>query len=155
MTEKPKRKFWQVHLSTAIFMMVIAGAAIGLNFLPIVEVITLGSGSESITLEQGLEYDRIERELGNNGLTCMRYRRYGWPRKVCNYCDFVRAHPDGWQRDDWGYGPPTGLEWASWDRDESYGKRGLVIGIAVFIALLTATAMLSEFIIRRRETEKP
>ena len=30
MSEKPKRKFWQIHLSTAIILMLLAGAFVGI-----------------------------------------------------------------------------------------------------------------------------
>jgi hypothetical protein len=32
MNDTPKRRFWQIHLSTAVFVTVIAGLLVGLNF---------------------------------------------------------------------------------------------------------------------------
>ena len=32
--DKPKRRFWQIHLSTAILLMISAGIAIGISLLP-------------------------------------------------------------------------------------------------------------------------
>lgn len=45
MSEKPKQRFWQLHLSTLMLLMLIAAGLVGLNLRPYGGRIELGKGN--------------------------------------------------------------------------------------------------------------
>ena len=73
MSDKPKRRFWQIHLSTAIVMMICASVLLGLN------MVNYDSGAEVIP-----------------DLTRFYYR--GWPVSYLVAYDDVLVYPVNWER---------------------------------------------------------
>jgi hypothetical protein len=69
---KPKRRFWQLHLSTACVLMILAGGALYLNMLP-----------------------RFK-EVPPNVNICYPSRFFGWPLQMAHQSQEIYVPPDDW-----------------------------------------------------------
>ena len=128
-TEKPKRKFWQLHLSTAIIAMLVFSAFSCLNFIPLnVYKYNLGQ--------------RVDNYV------------YGWPVEIV-----IRQYSNAvgdffFFRVNFNY-QRTGIYWLPYPA--SFPKALVFIGLNICVALFsTLTAVfICEWLIRRREGRKP
>jgi hypothetical protein len=116
MSEKPKRKFWQFHLSTALILTIAASIILLLNIRlrDTEELIDHGGGQSSIE------------------------QHYGWPctvyRSLPNY---VLARSDVFD-----------------DLKSKWSFTGLLINATLSTSVLAIVILVSESIIRHRETRK-
>jgi len=124
--EKPKRKFWQVHLSTAVILMIEAAGLLWLNVTHV---------EEKRTLHYPLYFEGSE--LTN---VAALFERQGWP--ICYHQVFFqgtlhdRMNPDDRVSDDWK-------------------ALSLTIDAVICLVILLANGSICEWLIRRREGRKP
>lgn len=118
-------RWFQIHLSTAFMLMLLAGIIVGVNVIPRKErVAMLGSWSdEVVSLEKA-------RALAEHGiLNFARDRIYGWPYEFYNYSDTVTVEGDKWK-------PLAGTGDFYWlHADNRASKRYLAYDILFWLAI--------------------
>ena len=121
-----QRRFWQIHLSTAVVLMFVAGVIMYAN-----------SRSDNVRLVSAM--GELNAQTGRSEPIWQPYIRYGWPLPF--YIEWDRSH-----------GPHEG-----YDASVFIGIRHsfLCFDIGCWLAIIAATAVTSEFVIRRREARKP
>jgi hypothetical protein len=130
---KPKRKFWQIHLSTAVAMMFVAGTLLGVNFL------------------QSDELYGYQKYYEVNDL--VHVRRSGWPITTVLSIKFEGVPKIGVPKiAGIIQGGPTVPEDTRFDVLPRY--LSIPVNVLTAITMLFASAALFEFLIRRREARK-
>jgi hypothetical protein len=126
-----KRRFWQLHLSTAVLMMLYSAGFVGLNATPRSDTSHYGNYS-ILYIEEWYGWPRefVWRQTWPE--TKMRPAEVG--SMICGY---------SYQRRRW---PGCGLAYALW---------GALPNLFVCMAGLAAVVFVSEHLIRRREGRKP
>jgi hypothetical protein len=115
------RRFWQIHLSTAVVLMVVAGAIMSANFRP--DYVRLVS-----------EFGKFNGQIGRNEPVMQPYIRYGWPLPF-----YIEWDPN--------HGPHEGYDASVM---MGIRNSFLCFNIGCWLAIFATTAITSEFIIRRR-----
>lgn len=120
-----KSRWFQIHLSTAIILMLAAGIIVGVNVIPRSErIATLGNWSEEVV---SLEQARVLFEQGM--LNFGRDRLYGWPYQFYNYSDTVTIDGNRWK-------PVAGSGDFYWmHADNTASKRYLGYDILIWLAI--------------------
>ena len=129
--EQPKkRRFWQLHLSTAVFLMLAAGLTLGTN---------IGHHKVGEPLDSG-----------DNNRVCV--ESWGWP----SYC-VGRILWENQRGEIVGVSPiETVFDWDYPFLLLHLGVNGcLIFDIVVALLILIVVAFASEWLIRRREGRKP
>ena len=129
---------FQVHLSTAVVMMFIAGGMIWANVCE-QRVLRFGKIEGDLITEHQepkcSETDFLKNAVGENW-TIMRWRGHGWPCCLQNTFSYNTITKDG--KED-GYAPET-----------TWIKKGFVVNGLSFLAILIATRFWCERLILRR-----
>jgi hypothetical protein len=142
---KPKRRFWRLHLSTAVLLMVVAGGLMWPN-LKSEEMYVTQDRWIWTTHEQAL-YALAE---ANQPVTFVRWTYYGWPRRFCYRTDHVVPKQSGWDTTE-----TLGLSFLpEIYKDPDDGELLLVVDVLVWLVLLVFFAIIPEWLIRRREARK-
>jgi hypothetical protein len=121
-------RWFQIHLSTAFMLMLLAGIIVGVNVIPRSERIAmLGSWSEEVvSLEKARSL--VEHGILNFG----RDRVYGWPYEFYNYSDTVTVEGEKWK-------PLAGTGDFYWlHADNRASKRYLAYDILFWLAIPVA-----------------
>ena len=135
MTSSPKRPWFRFHLLTAVLMMLVVGAFLGVNLLVRDSVF---DRSSLFTHEYYVEFERqfarrrsqvLRTEAPAGSVT---ERSFGWP--------FVAGGI---------------IESRSQPPVVEYCTPGLIVDAAIAVCALLATIFLSESLLRRREARKP
>jgi hypothetical protein len=121
-------RWFQVHLSTAFMLMLLAGIIVGVNVIPRKErVAMLGSWSEEVVSPEKAR-SLIEHGILNFG----RDRIYGWPYEFYNYSDTVTVEGEKWK-------PLAGTGDFYWlHADNRASKRYLIYDILFWLAIPVA-----------------
>jgi hypothetical protein len=127
--EKPKRKFWQFHLSTAVILIIVAGGLIGVNLTERMPHFEDPEVNHELFL---LGEERIEHQ-------------YGWPMiaeetvnpGILSYSHILTS--------DKQVPPKTFCRWE---------PTAIATNAAVALSILIAFGFCAEFLIRRREDRK-
>jgi hypothetical protein len=148
MSEKPKRKWFQFHLSTALLFLLVAGAMSGANL----RYQNWKTNPASLTLERNgiqhalnsVEIDeagmdhRVQELYISDGLglqsTTFSFQYQGWP------CIYRIEYMDASE-----YNNIHGAHWY---------VRGLTINLLVAVAIFACAVLVLEFLLRRREARK-
>jgi hypothetical protein len=141
MSEKPKRKFWQFHLATAVFMTLLAGTFLGVNLVPY-----------NFTFVRPSEMSGFVHRM----------KAQGWPMRFHFIGPSERPFHDGWVNEGtMGYRPEIGLDGSPMtyrQPDEYYPgdweMSNLAVNFIVSLGLVILCATGFEFILRRREARK-
>jgi len=154
MSDKPKRRFWQIHLSTAVVMMVLAGIFVCLNLKRRFEVTESRAG----------HHGREESGLIEHGWPVTAFHHYAL---VLNYKFASNGDPmyraalerEGTkalneQGKDAFYLEEHGIVCGLPDQ-ANVAIIGLIVDVLVFVSALVTTAYLLESFFRRREARKP
>jgi hypothetical protein len=120
-----KRRFWQLHLSTAIVLSLVAGYAIHCNFLER-KGVWLGG-------EDAYEFD-VQMEIVI----------YGWPSAV-----YYKFTDNGWYRDG------RRFERFNKDDSWRFDFWAIIFNLLSTFVILVASGWGLEWLIRRREGRKP
>ena len=122
-----RRRWFQIHLSTAVATVLLSGVLLGLNFCA--SRVELGPKAGELTARDFSTADRAIFEISPER------RDYGWPTvsiQTYNFRDELQ-------------------QWYRYNR-LSYG--GLLMDFAFAFGILTGTAVILEWRIRRREARK-
>ena len=132
MSDKPKRRFWQIHLSTAVALMVVVAVLMLLNTAP-----------KSPRIWQGLLY--TQQEMYVDDLVVLRRfesRRYGWP---------MLAYPSTRSQ---MLTLSDGTEFVGIVAEDRWDAGCITVNVLIGALLLYFTARFCEIRIRRREARK-
>jgi hypothetical protein len=158
------RRFWQIHLSTAILLMVMAGIVFGMNISPSWMLIRWDSETaEPVSIDEAMKIN-MEASEDNHKPTLVSFlkiRRYGWPVlfwERTNRCVAINREWHDYRIIDAGwlyecYGSPI-AEPFNFDSNSGPVKR-LIVNSLAWIGILVLSACICETLIRRREARKP
>jgi hypothetical protein len=127
MTEPPKkRRFWQLHLSTAVGTMLIVGASMLLNLNGRISTYRMmDAPSKRVILEDGPKHGAKNRIQ----------MKYGWPSECCIVETVTRGHYS--------------------ERREYWTQPAAVCNVGCCILWIVTAVIIPEYLIRRREGRKP
>lgn len=127
MSEKPKRKFWQFHLLTAVLMTFVMAGILWIGVSSVREHTGAAVGGAS---------HEIRMIILSRGFPWTAHLEKGWARGERSIAsdEFEYERPESWQGQ-WCYA-------------------GLIGDIAVALSVVALVAVLSEWLIRRREARK-
>jgi hypothetical protein len=140
-SEKPKRKFWQIHLSTAVLLTLVSGALIQINCRD--RLLQLSNGSNIV---KNFDDDKVL--LLMIGVR----KQYGWPFIAVEYIH------NGTDDLTIGIACPEGLSIdlkADNDLKLKLTHAPFVYDFLVGLAVLISCGLSFEWLIRRREGRKP
>ncbi|MBI3828463.1 MAG: hypothetical protein HY291_03045 [Planctomycetes bacterium] len=134
MDAKPRRWF-QIHLSTALVLMLASGILLWANFSPFRDsVCTEGSYSEYVTIDKAVQREEIPKLI--------RDRHFGWPFELYVVSEYVRFQAYDWQAE----GSPE--FWWEVPNLPSFAVR-LSENMCLWILILAGICFTSEFLTRR------
>jgi hypothetical protein len=145
---RARRRFWQLHLSTALVMMLIASGVVYLNVLPRRSPIR-SYGYPTIS------YSRIAQKLGIEEPPSVK-REYGWPWRFMMQTIEIERHPSEpvteFPSGGYFYAPGETfddfVEGSSQNRIQWWALSG---NVSIAFAVLMCAVVSCEFIIRRRK----
>jgi hypothetical protein len=152
------RRWFQIHLSTAIVMMLVVALLMLSNFQHEV-VYWTGFNSENfrVTFEEVKHYQsghnadvNIRPDFDWSSRPMGRERYYGWPLLMVERVEFVYFSADGWRL------APTEEQVVPWrwyyhDSDNWYEDYRVYLNIGTWLSILAGTAILSEVFLRGRK----
>jgi len=135
MSDKPRRRFFQIHLSTAIVLSFVAGGLLWANSSP-------------KHFHNPSYYPAELAEVESLAIVAAKPMRldYGWPLVACQRYELADTHPD--KNGSYVNSP---LNWYVYNH---MSQLGLWVDICAAFAMLLVVALLSEFLIRRK-SRKP
>ena len=148
MSDKPRRAWFQLHLSTAIVLMFVASIVAGLNLSYREEYWTLGSQGRLMTIADINVLVRRNENPNNQEIIeeFSRNRYYGWPFEIFDHEVVQIFNPSG---------EVVGIESERFYRcGENFGVL-LTCDVLVALAMLLMAVVISERLLRRREARAP
>ena len=151
MSDKPKHKFWQLHLSTSVLLMLVAG---GILWIETTVFVAAGAASAGISMQWTVDYVL--------GLPFPYYQRTDFIVNVPQRAPdpiiameslnktFLQVLKREKRNDNYGFSPIAAGD-CVW---QQFFLFGFVIDILVIVLMLFCVAFVSESLIRRREARK-
>jgi hypothetical protein len=125
MEEKPKRRFWQIHLSTAVMFSLIAAGILGANVVP------------SVFTGRYIDNDSSEKQYT--------VKRYGWPIPLLAYNverSEVELHDIFSSNRSYELWPGCGILYSLWT---------IILNLLAWLAMLAVPALLLNLFWRTRQ----
>ena len=138
-----RRKWLQVHLSTAVVLMIAAGGLVWANVMPVRSQFLLISSDHL-----GQTSDNFNGSTEFDGTKALTLTYYGRPKQIVMIAQNATVVNNQWVGDgNADYCHPT-------DSDSNYSRMGLAVDIAVALTILFAVWFVCEWWIRRRAARK-
>ena len=149
MSVEKKRPWFQIHLSTAVVLMVVAGVLVWANVTTQIYISPL---SYVVNIPPNDQYDKVIGEKRGWPLafqdTSEQNVKWGLPKDSKNLSfPGIRFDEDALQAGK----HLVRLDYEVWSSPELWSKKNLALNFALALAILTAVAVGCEYLIRKRE----